>query len=190
MGECLKKIIPVMVFLFFLFPEFTAADDRRSLPVSLYLIVDGSGGLKTGREGAITWLSDYIVDRVLQDGDTVTLWAAGETAELLFSESLNGAAQKEAVKELLRSLPAGGGSADYAGALREAAARETRRSGLGIPYTLLVTGVGGGFLGGKAATDLLRYSRIQEFSGWRVQVVGLGLAPQVQRAVSGYMIGG
>ncbi|MDR1108872.1 MAG: hypothetical protein LBL19_07550 [Spirochaetaceae bacterium] len=178
-----------MVFLIFLFSSFAAAEDRRTVPVTLYLIIDGSEGLKTGKENAVTWVNDYI-DRVLQDGDTLTVWLAAEKAELLFSESLKGAVQKETVKELLRSIIPGGGAADYAGALREAAARETRRAGPDIPYTLLITGVAGGFLGGGGAAELLRYSRIQEFSGWRVQMVGMDLAARVQKAVSGYMMGG
>jgi hypothetical protein len=178
-----------MVFLLFLFSGFAAAEDRRTVPVALYLIIDGSEGLKTGKENAVTWVNDYI-DRVLQDGDTLTVWLAGEKAELLFSEALNGAVQKETVKELLRSIVPGGGVADYAGALREAAARETRRTGPDIPYTLLITGVAGGFFGGSAAAEFLRYSRIQEFPGWRVQMAGLDLASQVEKAVSGYMMGG
>ncbi|MDR0689341.1 MAG: hypothetical protein LBG08_03610 [Spirochaetaceae bacterium] len=180
----------VLVFLIFLFPGFAAAEDRRTLPVTMYLIIDGSESIKNGKDAAAAWINDYIVDKILQEGDDLTIWIAAEKAKVLFSESLSGTVQKETVKALLRSVNPEGAVADYTGAFREVLARESRRSGRGIPYTLLVSGTGGGLLRGNPPAEFLRYSKVQEFSGWRVQAVGLGLGPGVQKAVSGYMSGG
>lgn len=174
----------------FFFSGFLAAEDRRTIPLSLYLIFDGSESIKNGKDAAIAWISDYIIDRILQDGDNLTIWVAAASPEVIFSESLNGAAQKETLKELLRSITFEGSSADYAGALRDAAAQGNRQSGKGISYTLLITGTSGGSLRGNTVTEFLRYSRVQDFSGWRVQIVGLGLGPRIQKAVSEYMTGG
>ncbi|MDR3167712.1 MAG: hypothetical protein LBT93_07195 [Treponema sp.] len=185
-----KKFILGMVFFIVFFPGLTAAEDRRTVPVTMYVIIDGSGGIKTGKNAAIAWINDYIVDKILQDGDTLTIWVAAEKARVLFSEPLRGTAQKETVKELLRSVEPGGASADYAGAFREALAREDRQPREGISYTLLVTGTAGGFSRGNTPAEFLRYSKVREFPGWRVLVVGLDLGPQVQKAASAYMAGG
>jgi hypothetical protein len=179
-----------VVFSIFLFPGFTAAEDRRAFPIAVYLIIDGSEGIKNGKNAAAAWINDYIVDKILQEGDELTVWIAAEKAKVLFSASLGGTAQKETVKELLRSLNPEGSAADYTGALQDVLARESRRSGQGISYTLLVTGTAGGLFRGNPPAEFLRYSKVQEFPGWRVQVVGLGLGPGIQKAVSDYMSGG
>jgi hypothetical protein len=186
----IKKFILGMFFLTFLFPGFTAAEDRRTVPITMYLIIDGSEDIKNGKDAAVAWINDNIIDKILQEGDNLTVWIAGEKAKVLFSEPLNGTAQKETVKELLRSVKPEGSVADYTGAFREALARENRQSGQGIFYTLLVTGTAGSFFRGNPEVEFLRYSKVQEFPGWRVQVVGLGLGPRIQKAVSDYMTGG
>ncbi|MDR2631421.1 MAG: hypothetical protein LBC60_10900 [Spirochaetaceae bacterium] len=187
----MKKTIMVVFFLIILFPGLMTAEDRRTTPITMYLIVDGSESIKKGKNSAIDWLNEYIVDKILQEGDNLTIWIAAEKAEVIFSESLKETAQKETVKELLRrSVMAEGPSADYAAALRAALAREKSQSGQGISYTLLVTGTAGGSFRGNALGDILRYAKVQEFSGWRVQVVGLDLGSRVQKAVSDYMSGG
>ncbi|MDR2759186.1 MAG: hypothetical protein LBB78_07395 [Spirochaetaceae bacterium] len=185
----MKKTVMGMVFLIFLFPALTA-EDRRTTAITIYLIFDGSEGIKNGKNNAAAWLNEHIIDNILQEGDNLTVWIAAEKSKVVFSESLSGNAQKETVKELLRSVTPGGGSADYAGALREALDREKSKSGPGLSYTLLVTGTTGGSLRGSALGEFLRYSKVQDFSGWRLQVVGLDLGPRVEKAVSGYMSGG
>jgi hypothetical protein len=184
------RMFLVWFFLMVFFPVFLAAEDRRSFPLTVYLIFDGSGSIKNGKDAAISWISGYIIDEILQDGDNLTILVAGTRPEAIFSESLQGTAQKETVRELLRSVRTEGSFADYAGALREAAAREDRRAGDGVSYTLLVTGAAGDSFRHNTLGEFLRYSRVQDFSGWRVQVVGLGLGSRIRKAVSGYMAGG
>ncbi|MDR2068496.1 MAG: hypothetical protein LBP71_01330 [Spirochaetaceae bacterium] len=185
----MKKTVMGIFLLLLFFPGLRAAEDRRTTPITVYLIFDGSEGIKNGKTSAAAWINENIIDKMLQEGDNLTVWIAAEKAKLVFSESLNGTAQKETVKELLRSVNPGASSADYAGALREALAREKSKSGQGISYTLLVTGTTGGASRGNTAGEFLRYSRVQDFSGWRIQVVGLDLGPRVQKAVSDYMSG-
>jgi hypothetical protein len=189
-GFVMKKTIAGMVFILFLFPGFMAAEDRRTAPITLYLIFDGSEGIKTGKNNAAAWLNDHIIDKMLQEGDNLTIWIAAERPKVIFSESLSGDAQKETVKDLLRSVNPEGPSADYAGALRDILARENSKSGQGISYTLLVTGTAGGSSRGNIPGEFLRYTKVQDFSGWRLQVIGLNLGPRVQKAVSDYMSGG
>jgi hypothetical protein len=96
------------------------------------------------------------------------------------------------VKTKLRALSTQSARADYAGALREA--RKTA-GGRKIAYTLLISGPANGSLGDSAAVSrdlagLLRYSRVEDFPGWRVLTVALGIEPLVQKAGAAYMSAG
>jgi hypothetical protein len=152
----------------------------------MYLVVDGSTALKAGKDGAISWLCDHVVDELLREGDRLTIWTAAGKAKQVFSESLSGQDKKEAAKTLLRSIGAEGDSADFAGALREVpgAAGAER-----IVYTLLVSGSAAGYstLPGQDTVDFLRYSRVEEFPGWRAIVAAPGIGSRVRNAASAYL---
>jgi hypothetical protein len=181
-----KGIFGLWGILLFLLAGSLWGEDRRTSPLDMFIIIDGSEGLQAKKDEAIGWLCDSVVDTLLQPGDTLTILVAAGTAAPVYSGTLGGADTKEAVKGVLRSITPRGAAADYAGALRRAA-ESTRRAGA-MTYTLVLSGQGGGpSSGGAAAVNLLRYSRVQEFPGWRVQVVGLGIAPQVHRAAAAFM---
>ncbi|MDR3160299.1 MAG: hypothetical protein LBU28_01640 [Spirochaetaceae bacterium] len=189
----MKVRIPVLFWVFLFFPRLLPGEDGRTEPVSIYLIFDGSSMAKSGLDGAVQWIGATVIDTMLREGDALSLWITGGGPGPVFSEVLSGAAGKDRIKELLRSAVPGEGRADYAGALREAAARV--REGRGLSYTLLITGTAEGNPRGspsreRDAAELLRYSRVLEFSGWRAQVVGLGITSRVQAAASAYMAGG
>jgi hypothetical protein len=191
----MKVWIPVWFFLLLIFPRFLPGEDRRTEPVSVYLIFDGSSMAKDGLDDAVQWIGASVIDKILQEGDDLSLWITGESPNPVFSGVLSAPPQKDRIKELLRAAVPGSGGADYAGALRDAAARSASRGGREFAYTLLITGTAeGDFRGSPArerdAAELLRYSRVLEFSGWRAQVVGLGITARVQEAASAYMGGG
>jgi hypothetical protein len=191
----MKVQIPALFFLLLFLPRILPGEDRRTGPLRVYLIFDGSSMAKNGLDDAIRWIDASVIDRILREGDEVSLWITGESAGPVFSEVLKGESQKDRIRELLRSAAPGEGPADYAGALREAAARIAARSGQGLSYTLLITGTAGGNprgspTGERETAELLRYSRVLEFAGWRAQVVGLGITSRVQAAASAYMAGG
>jgi hypothetical protein len=163
----------------------------------MYLIVDGSSAIRGGRDSAVNWLCDTIIEGLLQEGDSLNIWFAGDTAELVFSGTLAGADQKEPVKAKLRSLPVQSARADYSGALRAAAARGAAAGDRKIAYTLLISGSANGAPGDAAnlsrdadLAGLLRYSRVEDFSGWRVLTVAPGIGSRVQRAGAAYMSAG
>lgn len=161
-------------------------EDRRTVPVNVYVIVDGSENLRTPWAGALEWLCGSLVDGLLQRGDRLTIWTAGAAARMVYDETLGGEETMEAAKGIFRSISPRGDSADYAGALGQAA--ESARRARGMTYTLVVSGRGGGpSSGGNAALNLMHYSRVREFSGWRVYVVGLDIASQVEQAAAAFM---
>jgi hypothetical protein len=183
----------LVIFLPF-FPGILFGVDQRTVPVDMYLIFDGSLAIKNGKDGAVQWVCETIVDGLLQNGDTLTLWIASETAEQAFSGVIDGPEQKETIKNLIRSVTADGSSADYAGALRKALSLQNAQGGAAIPYTLLITGAGqvgspgsANGIRGSETLGYLRYSRVEEFSGWRAMVTRLGMDRQIQQAAAAYM---
>ncbi|MDR2393615.1 MAG: hypothetical protein LBD93_05635 [Treponema sp.] len=184
-----KKYRVILVFVL-LFPRVLGAGDRRNIPLDLFLIIDGSSTLKNVQNAVVRWLNEQVVDRILQEGDRITIWIAAEKGELVFSDTLKGPGDKARIKRLFQSLQFKEGTANFAGVLREATARIQQAPSLA--YTLLVSGSTTGrapSLGGDAV-GLLRFTRVEEFSGWRAMVIGLGLTTRVQQAAAAYMQGG
>ncbi|MDR2101078.1 MAG: hypothetical protein LBP43_00735 [Treponema sp.] len=171
-------------------PEFRPPGRFRSLgragPINVNLIIDGSRYM--GGTGAQAWVCGRLVDGILQEGDYLSVWIAGDRAAVLYQGVL-GADNRELIKSLIqRPLPESP-SADFAGALR--AAKEA-----GVPedrppvmtYTLLVSsprGLSPAHVG--AALPYLRYSRVLEFPGWRALVIALDISRQVREAADSFL---
>jgi hypothetical protein len=185
-----RKTIPGFLVVFLLLAQGAYGLDSRDTPIEVFLIMDGSSAMKNAGDEAVKWVCDNLVDGMLRDGDRLTLWNAGETARIVYSETIAGAGGKDAVKNALRSLGAGASQADFAGALRDAAQRAAA-SRPAMAYTLLISGssaaLSPALLGSGAS--FLRYSRIEEFSGWRALVVALGINSQVGQAASAWLAG-
>ncbi|MDR2210004.1 MAG: hypothetical protein LBO65_00850 [Spirochaetaceae bacterium] len=158
----------------------------RNGPIDVNLIIDGSRYM--GGTGAQAWICDHLVDGILQEGDYLSVWIAGDRAAVLYQGVL-GADDREIIKGLIqRPLPESP-SADFAGALRAA-------QGAGVPegrppamtYTLLVSsprGLSPAQVG--AALPYLRYSRVLEFPGWRALVIALDISRQVREAADSFL---
>ncbi|MDR2184727.1 MAG: hypothetical protein LBO80_03530 [Treponema sp.] len=178
----MKKIFPGFWVVFCFLPISLFGTDLRTLPVDVYVILDASPAMGDRRGEAVKWLCDDLIDGRLLEGDTLTILMAGDKTELLFSGSLN-SGEKEAAKQALSRIPADSGPADYPGALREAASRQAGKADR-MSYTLLVSGTTGP---SAASGGLVRYSRVDEFSGWRVLTVGLGIDQRVKAAAAAFM---
>jgi hypothetical protein len=168
--------------------RFPCGAAPRNAPAAFNLIIDGSAALSNVLDEVAEWISGELVDRRLQEGDRITVWSAGNTAEVLYSGTLRGGDEKAALKKILQSFSAKGDKADFSGALREARERSSTQS---ITYTLLVSASASALsptlLGPQAS--LVRFSRVEEFRGWRALVVGLNIDSQVRRAVAAYFSG-
>jgi hypothetical protein len=185
----MKKFFFVLPALLWPFPSLLFGADVRTGPADIYVILDASSAVRDYREEALEWVCGYVVDRLLIEGDTLTVVAAGDKASVVLSETIN-ADKKEAVKQTLRGTGNGGGAADYSGAaadypgaLREAADRQAARRGR-TAYTFLISGTAGP---SAASGSLVRYSRVEDFSGWRVLTVGLGIDQAIRDAAAAYM---
>ncbi|MCL2066289.1 MAG: hypothetical protein FWG99_02340 [Treponema sp.] len=180
------KVVFGMFLTCFLSLPLLHGQNARNTPINVNLIIDGSQAFSGLVDEAADWVSRTLVDQLLTAGDRVTIWSAGPTARIVYSESVRNDADKEAIKRTLRDFSASGGSADFSGALRDAA---SRTPGSGISYTLLIsssTSALSSTLQGPQA-NLMRFSRVEEFRGWRALVVGLNLDARVRNAAAAFM---
>ena len=175
-------ILAIALAVYFsIFPLFA----ERS-PINVNLIIDGSTAFSGVSEEVTSWVCNRL-DQILVDGDTLTIWNAESSAKVIYSNRINGSADREAAKKSIRDLSASAKSrtADFSGALAEAARQRQISS---YSYTMLIS----------ASTDalspvlqspqagMLRYSSIEEHSAWRALIVGLNLDTRVKRAAASY----
>jgi hypothetical protein len=158
----------------------------RSAPIDVNLIIDGSESLSAVKEEVTAWVSRNFIDQVLAEGDNITVWSAGFAAKVIFSGKISGNSDKEGLKKNIREIAASGKTADFTDALKEAV---LRRQNSQFSYTLLISAspeaLAPVFSGGQAS--LARFSRVEEFSGWRALVVGLNLEEKVERAAAAFL---
>ena len=157
---------------------------NQRAPININLIIDGSSSLVNVKTDATDWVIGRL-DQILADGDTLTIWSAGASAGIIYTGTINSAADTESAKRSLRELSVSGSSADFSGALRDAAGRGTSSA---FTYTLLISASQESLsstISGSAG-NLLRFSRVEEFSGWRALVVGLDLDARVRRAAASF----
>jgi hypothetical protein len=184
-----KKVLLLLALCGLLSPLFAAGG--RSLPVDFFLIIDGSTALEHGRDEALDWLCGRVVDGLLQEGDSLTVWVARDKAEELYSGSVAGSETKETVKALIRAIIVKSKKADYLGALRAASKRKAAPSpGARLNYTVLICGMSAGYTsltGEGEMFDLLRYSRFEDFSGWRAVTAAPGIEAEIKSAAAAFM---
>ena len=156
----------------------------QRVPININLIIDGSSSLSGVKNEVTAWVSDRL-DQILTDGDTITVWNAGQAARVVYTGKINNAADRGSVKKSVSDIAPAGNNTDFTGALREAA---SRRDGA-FSYTLLISASPqtlSNMLSGPQAS-LLRYSRVEEFSSWRAIVVGQNIDSRVRSAAAAFM---
>ena len=171
----LTAVLAVFTGLSFLYAQRT--------PIDINLIIDGSSSLSGVKNEITAWVSGRL-DQILADGDRVTVWSAGQGAKIIYSGKMDSAADRDAAKKSIRDLSPSGNNADFSGALRDASSRQNSP----YSYTLLISASPAALssvLTGRQA-NLLRFSRVEEFTGWRAVVVGLNIDSRVRRSASAF----
>ena len=182
------RLVLTLIILVSFMPTLKA-EDKRIIPLDIYLIIDGSESLKNSKNEALSWINEQVVDRILMDGDKITILAAGDRSRVIYSETVSGSAGKQAVKEKLQALETGGKKADFSGALREAASKISQVSRDRLPLTMLITASAEGLepvLKGNSQS-LLRWFRSEKFQRWQVLIVAPDIGKKVQEAAAAYM---
>ena len=166
------------------------AEDKRVIPLDMYLIIDSSTSLQNSKNDVLAWINSQVVDRILTDGDKITVWTAGDRAQVLYSDTISGTAGKTAVKDKLRSLDTGSKSADFSGALRDASSRVSGTPGDRLSYTMLIIGSAEELqptLAAGSAQGSLRWFRSEKYERWQVLVVAPDIGRKVQQTAAAYM---
>jgi hypothetical protein len=145
--------------------------------VEMRVIVDASASLAQGKAGAVNWLCDTMVDKTLRSGDVFYLAVSGATDEVIFDGIIGDDAQKEAIKEQIRTIGDPEGASHAAETLRRVLSDRQPASGH-IPVTIVVCGTDV-----NMDSSLLRYSRTENFAYWRAITVAGGLDAEVERAL-------
>ena len=183
------KISCISVFLLLISPALLRAEGRRSMPLDVYLILDASEKFLEVRDEVTAWINEDIIDRLLQNGDRLLIWSAGERARLIHSETIS--SQKDEAKEKIRNLEIQGRDADFRTAIQEAASKAAQGSPgeRRISYILAVSAsaltlaqsLGGG------PSGLFRWARAEKYSGWLAMVIDPNIDERVRRAAAAYM---
>jgi len=125
------------------------------------------------------------------DGDKITIWTAGDKAQVIHSDTLSGAAGKKEIKDKLQALRLGGKTADFSGALSEVASRlpQSASDQTRLPYTMLITASAEGLEPALTGSSqgLFRWFRSEKYSRWQVLVVAPNIGRKVQQAAASYM---
>ena len=171
------------------FSSLLNAEDRRVIPLDMYLIIDSSSSFQSAKTEAVAWFNRQVVDRVFLEGDKVTIWAAGDSAEVVYSDQINAAEGKNEIKDKIQALTADGRTADFSGALRDLRQRLSAAPPGRLPYTMLVTANAGGL--GSVITgssqSMLRWSRSEKYERWQALILAPDIGVKVSRAAQNYM---
>jgi len=184
------RCLILFIGLGFLSPALHA-EDKRTIPLDLYLIIDGSSTLDNSKSDTVAWINSQVVDRILTDGDKITIWTAGDKAQMIYSDTVSGDAGKKDIKDKIGALDTGGKKADFSGALKDLMSKISQTAGDGsrLSCTMLITGSAEGLeptLTG-ASQGLLRWFRSEKYERWQVLIVAPDIGKKVQQAAAGYM---
>jgi hypothetical protein len=171
------QILSILAVFCFLTPAY--GQDSQRAPIDINLIIDGSAAFTGAKDDITSWVLNRL-DQIIVTGDRVTVWNAGSTAKVVYTGT-----DKEAVKSSIRDFSGSGNRADFSGALREASGRQ----GSGFAYTLLICAAPDSLSSvlSTSSASYLRFSRIEEFSGWRAFVVGLNVDANVRKATADFL---
>jgi len=183
--QCLLIILIILVG----FTSAINADDRRVIPLDLYLVIDCSESINNVKDDTLTWVYTNVVDRLLVEGDKVTIWSAGDKAQVIYNGEISASGGKSEIRDLLQNLVTNGKDADFSGALRDLEPRVAGTDQSRLPYTMLVASsaekLESALTGSSQA--LLRWSRSEKYSGWQILIAEPNIAPKVKQAAASYM---
>jgi hypothetical protein len=183
-----KRFFIILIILV-VFTSFLNADDKRSIPLDLYLVIDCSESFNNAKNDALAWVSSKLVDRLLIEGDKAMIWSAGDSAQVIYNGEITASGGKREIMDLLQNLATNGKTADFPGAFGDLAPRVSQTGQNRLSYTVIVTSsalrLESTLTGSSQA--MLRWSRSEKYSGWQVLVAGPDIAPKVRQAALSYM---
>ena len=172
----------LILFLLAFFCGFSPVYAQRD-PIDIHLIIDSSSSLAPVRDEITSWIFSRL-DQILVNGDRVTAWSAGASARVIYSGRMDNNSERDTLNRSIREITPSGDTADLSGALIDAASQQSTPYG----YTLLISVSSSSLsslISGQQG-NLLRFSRVEEYTSWRALVIGLNLNTRVSRAASAF----
>lgn len=176
-----------------LFVSFSIyAEDGRNGPVDLYLLIDTSFSLSNHYSEVVSWIRSTIFEELLQQGDSITIVAAGESVQVLSEISITGQESFQELEKLLQSIRLQDTYVNWAGAIREIKRRDSMKfnqQSLGVALMITGTDSRGPVSNGEKTGNwegLLKYSKVEDFPGWKVLVIGLNVDGKIKVAAAEY----
>ena len=183
------KYIFVFLSIFVIFSLPIVAENRRNIPLDMFLIVDASQSMENSKNEAIAWLNQRVVGEILMDGDRITIWSAGDRPEIIYSDTISGDVSKNELRAVLQGLETRGQMADFSGALRDLQGRIANVHPNRIAYSMLITASAESLepvLSGDTRS-LLRWSRSERYERWQVLILAPEIGPMVQQAANEFI---
>ncbi|MDR1788428.1 MAG: hypothetical protein LBR16_08290 [Treponema sp.] len=181
----MRKTVLTVTALLALLALPLGAEGGRGAALDLRVVLDCASLRGDARAEALAWFGRTWLDGILQEGDTLRFWAAGQKAALAY-EGVAGRGGAGPAKEALAGLAVSDGAPDLAGALR-GAAKLPRDAALSV--TLILCGsaesLSKAFQGSDEA--LIRYAKVETFPRWRLVTVGVDIADRVKKAGRDFM---
>ena len=185
------KYLRVFIFLsvFVMFFSNLFAEDKRTLPLDVYLIIDGSESMKDIKDDVSEWLNTQLVDRILIDGDKINIWTSGDSSQLIYSGNISLSSENSEIKDKIANFDITGKKPDFLSSLQASSRMSAQTPQSRLAYTMLITSSAGGleesFRGNSQG--LFRWFRSEKYERWQVLVVDPNLGPKVQQNARAYM---
>ncbi|MCL2008726.1 MAG: hypothetical protein FWG77_11655 [Treponema sp.] len=166
-----------------------SAQSARVIPLDMFLIIDSSAAMERSRTEILGWVDDRIIGEILQEGDRITVWSAGERSQVIYSETIRGSTDLNELSSRLNALDASSRTADFSGALNELRLRAAAVPNDRLAYSMLITASAQGLAPVLAGENrnILRWSRSDRYERWQVFVLSPDIGPRVQQAARAYM---
>jgi len=178
----------IIIFLVSFLPLLNA-EDKRIIPLDIYLIIDDSEAVKTSKGEIIAWINEQVLDRILTNGDKVTVLAAGNKVRTAYSDVFSGDAGKKGIRDTLQKLETAGKTADFSGALQETVSKISQTPRERLAMTILITASVEGLepvLTGSSP-ELLRWFRSEKSQRWQALIAAPDIGKKVRGAAAAYM---
>lgn len=165
------------------------AESGREIPLDFYLIIDNREAFQDVNENAFTWLNNQILEQLLTTGDSVTIWAAGDRAELIYRGGINSPDDKKEIQNCVLGMEMKARTADFAGALDELEKRLAQTPASRLAYSIMVTASAEGLQPVLTSNGQgsLKWFRTEKYERWQALILAPSIAQQVNQAASAYM---
>jgi hypothetical protein len=185
----MKKILRSSAILLLGLVAALISADQRTEPMDVIIALDKSLSMEGKIEAVIAYVNDYLIDKLLINGDYFLVVAFYGKTEIPVAMRINSAADKERAKAAIAKLTASGRFTDIGNAL-DVLGSEVQK--LGDPsrkkYLLLLTdGIQEAphtskyySPDGKFTHAFLENTKTIQKKGWKIQILGIGTHEEAQ----------